>query len=309
MQRIVLAVSILSCVLTSACASARIERASQFARAGIVFTESLPAVYDESLEAKVRASSAALAGARKACPPAVDGCREVLRQGLEEDAALLTERVELLRAFRRHAGVLRTYFQTLGSLAASEAPAEVGASAGRLVERAQDLRAEITGRGPGIELGDVPERVTGLVVARFQSAALKRALDETAEAMAAELALQRAVLAALADQTRADRELLLARQDEATISRPFLSEGSLPPDWPERRLAALRRTLDTGSLDAAERAANGLESSFHALVENRLDAQSFAALMRDLNELVALAEAVEKLPSHTRGLREQGDMP
>jgi hypothetical protein len=302
--------------VSSGCTTARIEGTEAFARAGIQFSEVLPAVLDVSLEAKVRANSLTLEATRQLweCADevgrplradALTACRserrERLREALADDTRHLEQRVAALRGVRRHAGVLRSYFQALSSLASSDAPEEIGAATGQLVDQAFALRQQIAHTADLPDLEDVPERLAAITLGAFRSGALREALEQTESAIRAELAFQRRLLASLAAQTAADRRVLFDQRDSIEITNAFLAEAALPADWPERRLAALRRTLDLGAVEKAEQASRVLGAAFEALVQNRLDAQSLAGLIRDLDELVTLAEASARLRRSSGG--------
>ncbi len=292
-------------VFCTACTTTNtINRAKEFAQAGITFSDSLDPVLDQSLEAKVRANSMTLDAGRtlmlELCPAGDTQCLEDIQDKLEtslqDQVEKEAKRVQLYRKFRAHTQVLRNYFQTLSSLATSNQPEALGQSAQRLVTQASDLRQAITESDTSIDLGNAPQILVSQVANTFRSKALQRVLKETAPAISIELALQKALLDNLVEQTSSDLELAFQKQDDENINDPFVvSTEPLPPDWADRRFAAARRGLDLNAVGAARKAAGTLQIAFEALVENRLDAASLGGLIQDLNNLATLALEVDRV--------------
>lgn len=139
-----------------------------------------------------------------------------------------------------------------------------------------------TWSGPWVKLG----------VAAYQNAVLRRELEERGEAVERELELQRAALTAISEQMLADKDLQIQVEDRNPLFADYLGEGTLPSNWSERRITAFRRTAEFESLNAAAKAAGNLHESWIAFVENRLDASSLLLLIRDIEELVQLAEKI-----------------
>ena len=299
------------CGTTTLGTTTLLSQANEFAQAGIAFSDSLDPVLDQSLEAKVRANSLLLRKGRQASLELCDSEESCIQDeqdkfddSLSKDTENLYERAELYRKFRAHAQVLRNYFQTLASLASSDQADTLGQSAQRLVSQASILRNDIleNAQAPPIEFGDVPKILVSQVANTFRSKALERVLKETAPAISIELELQTRLLDELTDQTSSDLELAFQIEDDKNINDPFsASTDSLPADWADKRLAAVRRGLDLTSVGAARKAAGTLQTTFEALVENRLDETSLGGLIQDLNNLATLALEVKRVRDEKEG--------
>ena len=258
-------------------------RLDTVAGAGIAYAAKVPPLLDRAFETAAAVDSRALAEAR-------DGLsEEQRREALQRFDAAMAERLKDYDAARRHNDLLRSYFVALRALLESDGPRASGAGAKRLT-------AELGKLSPGLKkarMGDVS--VSGLVepavtvtVASFRSAALRRELEARGTAIERELALQEALVGAVARQVRTDREILSAgfRNDE--VLAPYVSAKRLSRTWPARRLKSLREPVDVEALLAAEQAIRALRQAYVAAVEGRLDAGQAAELATTVEGFVEL---------------------
>lgn len=267
-------------------------RLDAVAGAGIAYADEVSPLLDRAFELAAAVDSEALVAARPGL--AAERRREVLR---EFDAAM-TERLDAYAAAKAHNQLLRSYFLALRTLTAPEGPKGIGKAAKRLT-------AELGKLSPRLKkarMGDVAviglvEPAAGISVASFKSAALRRELEARGAAIERELALQEALVSALARQVRADREVLSVRFRNEEVVQPYVDAKRLPRTWPARRLRSLRDTGEVEAARAAEQAIRSLRRAYVAAVEGRLDAGRAAALATTVEGFV---ELVSRLGSEAR---------
>jgi hypothetical protein len=288
------ALLVCSVLSESGCATktARVNEFERFALAGTQFTEAVQVVLDESFEATVGTSSLMLMEARP-------GLNEDKRlEELEKNDKALQERLSILNSLKKHARILRGYFVALQTLAHTNAESSglLDVTNG-LVGALGEISPAITGATVGGQkIESLVRPVVEFAFVSFQSRALERELRQHAATVERELAVQQAALRAVADAMRSDLQTQAAVEDRDRIHLPFAKEGTLPPDWRERRLNSFRRQLRLSSIDAATQAVDTLRSSFVALVENRLDAAAIGALLHDITEILTFVETLTKNP-------------
>ena len=274
---------------TAATDTARLELV---ASAGIAYTDEVPPLLDRAFELAVAVDSRALVAARSGLSA---GQR---RDTLQEFDAVMTERRKQYVAVKRHNGLLRSYFIALRTLLKAAGPKGIGAAAKRLTAELGKLSPRLK----NVRMGDV--LVSGLVepgaamaVASFKSAALRREIEARGATIERELALQEALVTALAQQVRADREILSARFRNDEVMEPYVSAARLPKTWPARRLRSLRDTRDVETAQAAEKAIRSLRKAYVAALEGRLDHTQAAELATTVEGFV---ELVSRLGAEAR---------
>ena len=276
-----------------ATAGARVAQFGAFAEAGTQFADAVPAVLDESFNATVTTSSLVLAEARPGLLLLdADIRRSTMLEQLEQNDALLLERIGILRDVKQHAGVLREYFVALQALAQTDA------NSSGLTDVARGLVTALGSLSPAIANASVGGKaVSGLVppivnfaVAGFQSRVLEEELRRNAGTIERELAVQQAFLTAIAEAMTADLQAVYEAEDRDRIHLPYVNPGNLPGDWSQHRLASFQRQVQLSSVDAAAQAAARLRATFVQLVENKVDQGTIAALFVDINSVLTFIE-------------------
>jgi hypothetical protein len=272
----------------TACGTTRtVEHANAFAGAGVAFADAVPPVVDEAFKLSATADSLVLTQAR----PDLDA--SLRSQTLQRNDELLEQRLQVLRDLKRHALLLRSYFTALQIITETDAASVIAVETQNLVSRLAQLRPEITAASiAGRPIGEFIQPAVALAVGAYQNAVLRRELEAHGEAIEREIALQRAALAALHEQMVADQELQL-QGDRNLLFFQYVDAGSLPSDWADRRIAALRRVVEIGSYDAAVTAASSLHQSWIAFVENRLEPARLRLLLRDVEGLLRLVATLQ----------------
>lgn len=275
----------------TACAvgKARVNQFDKFAHAGIQFTDAIPPLLDEAFLAAVTTDSLALKQGRTGLPS-----EEARLDAIEKSNDNLTKRIAILNDLKRHASLLRAYFAALQVLAQTDAESSgMTVVTNGLLTSLGKLHPQIANAKLGqSSIGDLVAPVTSFAFTAYQSGVLNRELRQNAETIDKELNLHQAALRAIADTMKADLQTQFAAIDRDAIVLPYARGKPLPSDWTQRRVDAFHRQLQMHSVDAAAKAAQSLRTSFVALVENRLDDTGIALLLRDINDIVALVEAI-----------------
>ena len=212
-------------LVISGCSAGRtIESAGRFATAGIAYTDSIPAVIDESFELAVMANSLTLSQTRENRPGKLERAN-LLAQHDEE----LEVRLALLRDLKRHAKLLRSYFIALRSITQTDAAAGITEATQSLVDRMTELRPEIAEASVGgISISDLIAPAVELAVGAYQGAVLESELEERGPVIERELELQRAVLKAISEQMISDRDLQLQVEERNPLVIEFARPIHLP---------------------------------------------------------------------------------
>lgn len=272
----------------AACAPARLEQFSEFAKLGVAFADSQPPLLNAAFREAVATDTLQLIIARD-----LEADQAFRSSALKESTALLRERLALFGRLEQHSRLLRSYFVTLALLADASGDSSLGAGAKSIVDQLGAIHAGLKDATvSGIAVDTLVKAVTPIVVGTFRSIALRRELEARSKAIAEELDLQQAVLSAIAEAMRADIETRQARQDAIEIVRPYVVAGPLPADWNERRTKSFQRQIALEAVDAAARAAENLRQSFIALTETG-GLASLSLLLQDVSTLVALVETLK----------------
>lgn len=275
----------------TACAvgAARINQFDKFTQAGIQFADAIPPLLDEAFVATVTTDSLVLKQTREGLAPGEARLNEI-----EKSNKNLSQRIGILNDLKRHASLLRAYFVALQALAQTDAESSgMTDVANGLVGALRKLHPRIANATIGESpIKDLVAPAVSFGFTAYQSAVLNRELRKNAATIEKELSLQQAALTAIADAMKADLQTLFAAANVDNIVLPFVRKGKLPSHWTQRRVDAFQRHLQMHSVDAAAKAAQSLRTSFVALVENRLDDTGIPLLRRDINDIVALVEAI-----------------
>ncbi len=279
-----LRVFVLGLAATGCAASTDTARLDGVARAGIAYADKIPPLLDRAFELTVGVDSGALVKARRTLP------EDERRRVLDEFDAAMAGRLQEYAAAKRHNALLRSYFVALRTLLKPDGPRGIGNAAKQLTVELGKLSPRLKKARMGdVSVSGLVEPAASIVVASFKSEALRRELEARGQAIERELALQEALVAALAHQIRADREVLSAlfRNDE--VLKPYVSAARLPKTWPARRLRSLRDTADVEAARAAEQAIRSLRNAYVEALEGRLDAVRAADLATTVEGFVELA--------------------
>lgn len=273
-------------LLTAACETLKLPDYQRFADAGVGYADAVPAALDSAFTEAVRADSAVLRSVREQVPEA--GTRA---QRLSQNTTLLRERRAQLDALGEHARQLRAYFAELQLLASNEGDAAIGARTQSIVDRLAALRPEIAGLRIGRRsVGEVASGVGALAVSAMRARALEAELRRNGAVIKDAIALQRAALELIAEQTRENARLSQGADERDRVTLPYARSGDLPRDWDWQRLQALRPRPGLDAVVAAEAASRSLDAAFAAVALDRPQDPTIDQLVRDVRRLQALVE-------------------
>ena len=259
-------------------------RLDEVAKAGIAYADRIPPLLDRALELTVGVDSGALVEARRNLP------EDRRHRMLHDFDAAMAERLAEYAAAKRHNALLRSYFVALRTLVEPEGSKGVGNAAKRLTAELGKLSPRLKKARMGdVSVSGLIEPAASIAVASFRSAALRRELSARGQAIERELALQEALVIALAGQVRADWEVVSARFRNDEVLEPYVSAVRLPKTWPARRLRSLREPAGVKAARAAEQAIRSLRKAYVAAMEGRLDAVRAAELATTVEGFVELA--------------------
>ena len=281
----------LTALFAAACASttpATIPNARRVASAGAAYGKAIDALIAATEETSVDADSARLLSEAQGLS------REDRRALLQKHASAADLVVELER-LRKHARLLTRYFEALGNLADDTVDTNAGKEIGSVADALNSAGKALSGSKLLSSAGtDALTEGTKLIVRGVRSGALSKELTLRADAINQELRLQQALLDALRRKVEADLASIATLGRERDITRPFLD--SLIAD--ERAWIALRRSYllaprKVEALSEASDAASKLRSAWAGFVEGKFDEAARAALLADLDSILAFAESVK----------------
>lgn len=258
-------------------------RIQTFAEAGIAYADKAPALMDRSFEAAVAADSGALLEERSRLS------EPQRREALEKLDEAMEERRAGYAAAKRHNDLLKSYFEALKRLSRADAGKGIGAAAKKLAAELGKLSPTLKRlKVGGAPVGSLVEPAVELAVGAFRSSSLRGELEARGAVIERELALQQALVAAMARQIRADRAESLSRYRRNQVVEPYVNAGRLPGTWASRRLRSLRDAVDVEAARAAEKAVRSLRAAYVAAAAKRLDDLRAVELTIDVQRFVDL---------------------
>lgn len=270
------------------CTAVRTNQFRQFSQAGVSYSGAVTDLLNASGAAAIDTDSMVLVKARQPLSTA-DRSAAVL-----EHNQALRERLAILGDLRRHARLLSSYFEVLGTLADSNAPSQVGSAAEGVVQALGKLHPSIQNAKVGhTPVAEFIGSVSQIAVAHFKAAALENELKKRAQTIERELDLQQAALSALAQEMRVDLQAQIQQQESNDIVMPFVKDGPLPEAWSGERKEILQSQISLASVDAAADAARNLKITFVALAEGRFQLVDVPSVLSEINEVITLIEKVQ----------------
>lgn len=302
---------VLVAVLPVGCAtSARITQFQQFADAANKYAAATIDLTNAAGIAVANADSVILVDSRdsmipkgKLTPETNTELSEKLKTGLAEHNEDVLQYLDLMGKIRLHLKLLQDYFNALSALASSNAPSGIGTAAESAVAAMGTLSPQIKNAKIGngnMSVSQFTGAVVPIVVARFQQAALENELRARAPILERELDVQQAALQAMVSYLESNQKVYLNYYLENEVFQPYIDAADkLPANWIGSREALLTKTLTPTAAASAAEAAKGLKLAFVALAEDRLDLVSVQSIIREANELLALAQKIQLPPTTT----------
>ena len=262
-------------------------RLDEVARAGIAYADKVPRLLDRAFELAAAVDSDSLVKAR----PGLSA--EQRREALREFDAAMAQRLEGYVAAKGHNDLLRSYFLALQALVEPEGRKGIGNAAKRLTAELGKLSPRVKKARMGdLSVGGLVEPAAEIAVASFRSVTLRREFEARGATIERELAVQEALITALAQQVRADQKALSVRFRNDEVMEPYVSAARLPKTWPAKRLRSLRDSGDLETARAAQQAIRSLRSAYVEAIEGRLDAARAAELATTVEGFVELVSGL-----------------
>lgn len=271
-----------------AASQARVSKGTTFAAAGIYYLDALPTILDESFALTVAANNHQLLLAREELN------EEERIDALSNADAELKQRRALLQDIRQDLLLLRTYFIALQTLLARDNASDISSIARSVVDGLAEIRPRIENATiGGANVADFLDGSITMVVGAYQNAALKNELNARGAAIEKELALQKELLSALADEMFDNAELIVLIEEQNPIFEEFVTANRVSAKWNNKRISAFQRSVQLESFVAIKKAAANMHSSWVALVENRSSDATLDLLLQDIEQLLAVARLFE----------------
>jgi len=275
-------------LMLGACASVRQDTANglEFANAGIVYTETVPAVIAESFRLTVEANSIQLSLARDTLSEQERSQQLALADGQ------LDRRRRLLDDLRTHAALLRDYFAALRTLVDTGNNEAIEAAARNSLSRLPGLQKAIAAREiAGVKLGGLLAPAAAMAVGGYRNSALRRELAERGRTIERELALQQAVMKALVEQMQDDAGFIATVKEVNPVYEQYVSARKLPVRWPDLRVKKFAQASRLKSLDELNQAADRMHTAWIAFVEKRDIDGGWGLFLQDIQHLLAVIGA------------------
>lgn len=262
----------------------------ELASSGVAYGTALDTLLTATEETAVDASSArALSQGQGVKTPA---SRVEILKGQDE---LVERTLGDLEKLRRHARLLKRYFQALADLADSAtdetASRAVAGSAEALETLGKDLGSSST---LSKEQKDAIGKAASLVVQGVRERAIARELEARANVIDRQLQIHHELLKALRDKIKDDTRSVYDLGYARDVRKPFETDQIADArDWISRRRAYLLMDRNIEALEKAGDAASRLRSAWKAWVENRFDAAALADALKQVDSAVALAATVK----------------
>jgi hypothetical protein len=222
----------------AACESARLNHLAEFAKSGIALTDSTAPLLDIAFRQAVMTNSAILTLNR------ADASQDARQAAILQDNESFRRRAQIFEDVKRHAKLLRAYFVAIGGLADTTGDTATGSMAKGLVEAMGEISPTIKlAKFGGMSVSGFFESVAPMAIGVFRSEALQSELRERGDAVVGEIELQQAFFETVAESMRSELQAEAAYAEYTQIVEPYLSDGSLPRDWAERRLASFARQI------------------------------------------------------------------
>jgi len=261
------------------------------AASGVAYGTKLDGLLTVTEETAVDASSArALSEAQRVKTPS----RRV--EILEGQDRLIEPTLGDLEKLRRHARLLKRYFQALADLADSATDETVARAVVGAAEALETLGKDL---GSSSALSSDQKNALGkaasLVVQGVREHAIARELAARANVIDHQLQIHQELLQALRNKLKADTQSLFVIGYARDVRKQFETDQIADAkDWISQRRAYILMDRKIDALEIASDAAGRLRSAWKAYVENKFDAAALTDALKQVDSAVALAETVRR---------------
>lgn len=277
-------------VLSSCAGVQRVDNATEFAKEGVKFTETLPAFYDEYFKLAINADSATLVTARNLPGTTPERLQEELKKSDED----LNRTSAIIRGLKEHAELLREYFVAIQRLTDEDVGSGVGAATAALVGRIGAVRGQLGARPFGVPVDRVAQPAGNFVVVSLKNRALRQELEDHGETIDQELAVQEAILNKLGRNMVSHSEAYMAGAYVNPVYEQFRATGEpLGRRWYKKRARYLTNKSVMDSAEQAEEAMKELRNAWRELAGGGPEASTVVRLVGHVEATIAMISALK----------------
>ena len=287
----VAAVGLTVAFLLQACTSAqRVDDATEFARAGVELSGTLPDLYDLYYTTAIKADSVTLEFERQE-PNAMPA---MLRSRLKEANTDMQQIGALIRGMKEHVTLLQEYFEAIQLLTDEEVGGGVGAATPDIVKGLTVVRSRLPARHSlGAPVGKAATPAGNFVVVALKNKALKEELETHGATIEAELGVREAVIRALGESMAQNQEAYSIMALENPMFESYESKRTkLPRRWIDNRIEFLTQPEKIETAKKAEEAMAALRKAWRELAGG---GPAESTLVRLKNRVEATKTLIEKL--------------
>jgi len=278
--------------ITGCSTTAKLNSFAELSKAGIAYVDAANAVIAQAADGSIAADTTTLVLSRERLN------RDLRIKGLTNQSDELAKQLDIFSDIRRHQGLVKEYFVSLGALAnAGDADSAIGAATSGTIAALGELNKKFGGVKVGeLPLADFAAKATPLIVANLRARALEQELRTNGATMNRELLVSEGLMAFLATKIRDDGRTVQNVREAKAVFAPYVDQGPLPADWAATRATFLRYSADLASVGAAQDAARKLRLALAAATEDNLAPGQLQLLVTDLSNLVDILEKVKRRP-------------
>lgn len=205
--------------------------------------------------------------------------------------------VPVMEKLKRHAALLAAYFNALGALATSDAPARAQTSAEGAAAALNQLGAQLQ-NSPVLSSAEAEAlgQFTGLAVTAVQRHLVAKEIRERADLIDQQLRIHATLTRALGEKLEADTRSISTLGMQRETEDPFVA-GTIKNEqaWTKARRQYLLQAGGVTALEEASEAATKLREAWVAIVTRKFDEVAFQDLLKDVALLVSTVETARKL--------------
>jgi hypothetical protein len=265
-----------------------IDRADEFAQAGVAYTSLMPKALDQSFDLLIAAQSAELASLRTQQVAAGQHRGQAARKLLDRYDAAASERAQILSSLKQQNSLLRAYFKAMARLVENDAATGISASTTSILGSLQTL-------SPGLQAATIAgkpvasfvEPAVKLAVGAFKSRALQQEIAAHGEDIERILALHAAALKAVKEGAEHDLMVYREQTAELAVAAPFGRTDALPESWSGDRAAYLKGDRRAEAVDEASAASAELHEAWVAFAQADMTDVDLASLLTSIEQLAA----------------------
>ena len=205
-------------------------------------------------------------------------------------------RIEIYNKLRRHGRLIGQYFDSLNTLATSDAPASAETAASSLVANITALGTQLRGSPFLLKGGQTIPLLTKLIVSAKIRGALKAELEARSHTIREELALQETLLKTSAKYMQDDLRTIQENEAQRLVIDPLIAASPITDveTWKDNRRRILLYPAAIEEFESASGAVGNLRQAFEDLLSNKLTLERLNGVLADFGSILTVAESLQK---------------